>query len=185
MAIGADSLSGPRPFRWVLAVLGLLALAVIGGVAVYLVVPTAPPPSFEIASLPPGAQVVVDGTALPGVTPVSIREGLEVGRVYAVQVTLAGHEPSSFQLQAGPGTMRREVVLSPLPATLRIETVPPGAQVAVSGANRGASPVDVGGLFVGAQVEVRVDAPGYGSRVERVQVTSATTTTQITLTPVR
>jgi hypothetical protein len=130
--------------------------------------------------------VVVDGRPLPGVTPVTIHDGLEVGRVYAVQVSLEGHETSSFQLQAGPGTMRREVVLSPRTAMLRIETEPAGAQVAVSGASRGASPVTVGGLFVGAEVEVRVDAPGFGSQVQRVRVTTAPeTSTRIVLTPVR
>ncbi|MFO0712317.1 MAG: PEGA domain-containing protein [Sandaracinus sp.] len=166
-----------------LLALALLLLAVLGGVAVYMFVPSADP-VFEVSSLPPGATVTVDGRVV-GTTPVVIREGLVVGQTYAFQVALEGHETSAFELHAVAGTDRREVVLSPLPAVLHIETVPPGAQVEVGGAARGAAPVDVRGLFVGAEVEVSVDAPGHHPRTLELRVLSPAHTETITLEPIR
>jgi len=123
--------------------------------------------------------------AIVGTTPLMIRDRLVVGQTYAFQVALEGHGTSAFELAAAPGTDRREVVLSPLPATLHIETVPVGAQITVGGASRGASPQEVGGFYVGAEVEVRVDAPGHHPRTQRVRIPAAQHTLTIQLEPIR
>jgi hypothetical protein len=173
----------PRPFPWLLLIAGLLVLAVLAGVGVYAFVPS-PTPAFEISSLPPGATVTIDG-AVAGTTPIAIRDRLVVGQTYAFQVALEGHGTSAFELRAVPGTDRREIVLSPLQAVLHVETQPTGAQVTVGGASRGAAPVDVGGLFVGAEVDVRVDAPAHHPRTVHVRIPSAAHTETITLEPIR
>ncbi|MBN8613056.1 MAG: protein kinase [Deltaproteobacteria bacterium] len=173
----------PRPFPWLLLIAGLLVLAVLAGVGVYAFVPS-PTPAFEISSLPPGATVTIDG-AVAGTTPLAIRDRLVVGQTYTFQVALEGHGTSAFELRAVPGTDRREIVLSPLQAVLHVETLPTGAQVTVGGASRGAAPVDVGGLFVGAEVDVRVDAPGHHPRTVHVRIPAAAHTETITLEPIR
>ncbi len=180
---GVPAVEAPRPFPWLLLVIGLLALAVLAGAGVYAFVPS-PTPAFEISSLPPGATVTVNG-ALAGVTPIIIGDDLVVGQTYAFQVALEGHGTSTFELRAVGGTDRREIVLSPLQAVLHVETTPPGAQVTVGGASRGAAPVDVRGLFVGAEVDVRVDAPGHHPRTVHVRIPAAAHTETIVLEPVR
>jgi hypothetical protein len=180
---GLAALSDEKPFPWLSLTLGLLLLAVMAGAVVYALVPS-PSPAFEISSLPSGATVAVDG-AVAGVTPLVLRDRLVVGQRYTFQVSLDGHQASAFELRAVPGTDRREVVLSPLPAVLHIDTQPPGAQVAVGGAARGRAPLDIGGLFVGAEVEVRADAPGHRPRTARVRVLSPTHTETILLEPAR
>ncbi len=180
---GLAALPAPKPFPWPLLVVGLLVLAVLAGAAVYVFVPS-PSPAFEINSLPPGATVSVDG-AVAGVTPLVIRDRLVVGQTYNFQVALDGHQTSAFELRAVPGTDRREIVLSPLAAVLHVETQPPGAQVTVGGATRGRAPVDVGGLFVGAEVDVRVDAPGHHPRTVHVRMPAPAHTETIQLEPMR
>jgi serine/threonine protein kinase len=180
---GLAALPTPRAFPWPLLVVGLLVLAVLAGAAVYAFVPS-PSPAFEINSLPPGATVSVDG-AVAGVTPLVIRDRLVVGQTYSFQVALEGHQTSAFELRAVPGTDRREIVLSPLAAVLHVETEPPGAQVTVGGATRGRAPVDVGGLFVGAEVDVRVDAPGHHPRTVHVRMPAPAHTETIQLEPMR
>ncbi|MFN9808798.1 MAG: serine/threonine-protein kinase [Deltaproteobacteria bacterium] len=180
---GLAALSDEKPFPWLSLTLGLLLLAVMAGAVVYALVPS-PSPAFEISSLPSGATVAVDG-AVAGVTPLVLRDRLVVGQRYTFQVSLDGHQASAFELRAVPGTDRREVVLSPLPAVLHIDTQPPGAQVAVGGAARGRAPLDIGGLFVGAEVEVRADAPDHHPRTARVRVLSPTHTETILLEPAR
>lgn len=176
-------LGEPRPVPWALLGVGLLGLALLAGAVVYALVP-GPVPGFEISSLPAGATVTVDGAVI-GTTPIVLRDGLVVGRRYAFEVSLEGHQAASFELVASPGTDRREVVLSPLPAVLHVETIPPGARVTVGGASRGVAPRDVGGLFVGAEVEVHVDAPGHHPRTQRVRIGTPRQDLTVRLEPMR
>lgn len=180
---GHAALTARDGFRWGLFLVSLVVLAIAAGVAVFLFVP-APRPSVDLSSLPTGALVTVDGVSV-GRTPLTLREGLEEGRTYAFRVSLDGYEPANFELRAQPGVDRRQVVLSPTAAVLHLETDPPSAQIEVGGAARGRAPVDIGGLFVGSVVDVRVDAPGFHPRVVRVPISAARHEETIRLEPIR
>ena len=119
-----------------------------------------PVPSLQVTSIPPGAQVALAGAPVTGVTPVWVLQGIELGHVYPVVVTLEGYEPAMLQVTPTEAVTRREVVLLPRVSRMRIETDPPGATVFARGAPR-AAPITIEGLRMGEMLEVRVEAPGY------------------------
>ncbi len=177
----ASSMQGPRrPITaWVVG----MAVALLGCAGAFAAWQwaSAPPPSLEIISSPPGAEVSVDGRVLPGTTPLPITEGLQEGRPCHVEVRLAGHQLWAADLTPRGGRLRQLVVLAPLPATLQVETVPPGVPVMINGVARGPSPVSLGGLVVGQQVTVHALAPGQAPMVRQVRLAEGTTVERIVL----
>lgn len=175
-AMERPSGSGARIAMIVIAGVLLAGLVGLGAVAV---LGTGPPPAIEVISSPTGASVSVDGRPMPGVTPLLVEEGIESGRTYRVDVTMAGYQPWSAQLSPTEGPLRQFVVLAPLPATLRVETEPVGATVMVNGVERGPSPVELTGLQVGQEVEVRVLVSGRAPVIRRVRLGEGTTSERV------
>jgi serine/threonine-protein kinase len=72
-------------------------------------------------------------------------------------------------------------VEAPAPAgLLRVATQPAGATVTVNGEARGATPLELGGLALGAH-EVRVELRGYAPAVQRVELTSQAPQAELSL----
>ncbi|MDQ3036317.1 MAG: PEGA domain-containing protein, partial [Myxococcota bacterium] len=159
-----------------IAGLGIVALV---AVAVLVAIGGAPAPGIEVISSPTGATVSIDGHPVPGVTPLTAHEGIESGRTYRVEVAMPGYQPWAAQLSPTQGTLRQFVVLAPMPATLRVETDPPGTQVMVNGVLRGEAPLDVTGLVVGQEIEVRALTAGRPPVIRRVRLLEGTTTERI------
>lgn len=177
---GFEALESQGPVTWV----GMIAIAIgipllIGLAIAFAFGRHSAPPAFEIISSPSGAQVSIDGRRLGGLTPLTITEGLEPGRTYLIEVSVPGYQPASQSLTAQAGLQRHLFVLTPLPATLRVETDPPGLEVLVNGAPRGASPIEVTGLSAGQEVEVRTQLPGRGVVVRRIRLGGGTTVERI------
>jgi hypothetical protein len=83
----------------------------------------------EVTSQPPGATIYVDRRDLSprGVTPATIATQPGSHRVILV---LDGHEPGEAPVEAALGQTRQvSVALAPRPATVHVETDPPGAEV--------------------------------------------------------
>ena len=172
-------LGKPNPMRFVAWGLGAIVLAILAGVIVAMLAPSGPIPQIEIVSTPSGAAVSLDGVSA-GTTPLTLSEGLEVGRSYSVELTLPEHQVWRASIQAQPGLVQQSATLSPFPATLHVDTIPQGALILVGGAPRGPAPVDVSGFFVGQSVEVRASLPGHGPPIIQV-VPIATATTRVTV----
>ncbi len=173
-------LGGPRPSRAPIVMLALLGLVAVAAVVAFVVLPGAPTPEIMIVSTPEGAIVSMNGQSL-GPTPVTISEGLEVGHAYELDVVHPGYQAWHAVIQAQNGLVQQSAILAALPASLHVETVPPGGQVLVGGSPRGAAPVDVSGFLVGQTVEVRASRPGHGVPVVQAVVLE-TESTSVTIT---
>lgn len=169
--------------RSAMLAIAAVAVVVLGVLAIAAVLGAAPPPAIEVISSPTGASVAIDGRPVDGVTPIVITDGIESGRSYRVDVVMAGYQPWTAQLSPTEGALRQFVVLAPLPATLRVETEPPGAEVMVNGVVRGAAPIEVTGLQVGQEVEVRAAIAGRAPVIRRVRLAEGTTSERILVTP--
>ncbi len=122
-----------------------------------------------VSSTPPGAQVTVDGKAVPGTTPLVV-EGIRFSSGHRVEATTPGHRSASAEVGAEPGKLTRSVHLT-LPSalgTLTVESIPTGAEVSVDGKPVGRSPVTVSDLRVDERH--RVDLTLAGHEIDQVVV---------------
>ncbi len=119
------------------------------------------------ASEPAGARVVLDGEAL-GTTPLTA-EVLEGGHDFAL--LLAGRKPHRGRLEVTAGEPRTlpAVALRPSDGNLVLASEPAGATVAVGGAYRGETPLDLY-LEPGREHTVSVSKAGYESRAETLSL---------------
>jgi hypothetical protein len=93
--------------------------------------------TLQIMSVPSGAAVAVDGSAV-GVTPFD-RE-LAAGE-HTVSLSLTDYAPVTLHETVEPGKTRsRAVALTPTIGALRVETTPVGARVFIDGTERGITP---------------------------------------------
>ena len=125
---------------------------------------------LTVTSVPPGASVTVNGT-LRGTTPAEV-DRLPTGESELV-VESEGYfaQRQKFKLQAGDA-QRIHVALKPIPATLTVLSVPPGAQVYVDEQLRKDTPVAVEGLEPGKHV-VRVELEGYETDTRPLELAKA------------
>ena len=148
--------------------------------------------SLVIRSTPPGARVQLDGVS-HGVTPATL-ERVPTGAA-VLQLALDGHAPFSEQIRVTAGQRQTlDAVLTPIPATLQVVTVPVGARVYVDNQFRGNAPVRLEELPP-ATYRVRVELEAYdpmardvtldlaGSRVEEFRLVSNSGAIDITTEP--
>ena len=169
---GPQSLEAPSYRAWWIASAVMLLVAACALTVAFLFRAQPPPPSLEITSIPPGAEVAVDGTRVGLVTPVVVPTGIELGHTYQVSVMLDGYEAAVVDVTPTEPLTRREVMLRPRLSRLRIETEPPGASVFARGAPRGPAPIMIDGLRMGEVVEVRVEAPGFQPLTQQFNVSA-------------
>ncbi len=114
--------------------------------------------SIEVASVPPGAEISVDGRSR-GRTPQRVT-GLASGS-HRVVVEKAGYAPYERTVDLAR-TSNHQLALTLLPssAALSIVSDPPGAEVHLNGESRGRTPVRIGDLAAGAH-DVSVEIPGH------------------------
>jgi hypothetical protein len=129
--------------------------------------PSSRPAGLDVISDPAGSEVLVDGRSR-GKTPLDL-DDLDPGH-HEVEVRATGYNnyKRSVDLQQGARS-RIDVALVSSKSTLAIESVPPGAAVAVNGQPRGATPVEVRGLEPGSY-EVSVQFSGGASQTRSVNV---------------
>lgn len=175
-----EALGKPQPWRLVVpVVLGAVLLALIGAGVTWLV--TRPrPASFEIISVPEGAEVTLDGARVPGTTPVTIAD-VESGRTYRVQLTHPGYEVREAELTASAGENRSVFLLNQIRVTLRVETTPPGAQVWVDNMLRGSAPLEIPGLAAGQSIQLRSSAPGRQTVTRQITLDAADRSPRVVL----
>ena len=103
---------------------------------------------LDVSSTPPGAQVLLDGQAAGGPTPVRL-PSVPPGK-HRVAARLAGHRSweQVIRVKAGRG-YRLEAELEELRGGLRVTSAPPGAKVTVDGKAAGVTPLALEGVTAG------------------------------------
>ena len=124
--------------------------------------PDAPPVealgTFEINSIPPGAEVTIGGQPQgPAPRQAKVTTGVKI----RVGLALKGYQMFEEDYVAEPNktTVIRERLM-PAPATLSVETTPPGAQVTAGGQALGITPF-VKPIAAGKGVEIAISKAGY------------------------
>jgi serine/threonine protein kinase len=120
--------------------------------------PAQPLGRLEINSIPPGAEVIIAGKPQgPAPRTADVTTGVKI----PVRLELKGYQTFEEEYVAEPNktTVIRERLI-PAPATLSVETTPPGAQVTAAGQPLGPTPL-VKPLAASKGVEIVISKAGY------------------------
>ena len=141
---------------------------------------------FTLNTTPPGATVYVDGTRLPGTTPVTAAD-LSAG-AHQVRVEMEGHGTwqDEIVIAAGQTVAVPSVALSPAEVLVRFASTPPGASVLLVGPSRerrlGVTPTEVDVDMQHGPYTVRMTLDGFTEWSEPLQVTGAAREFDVTAT---
>ena len=131
--------------------------------------------TLRVTSAPDGAAVSVNG-APRGVAPLDVA-GIPEGEA-SVEVSLPGHATFRRSVRLASGdALDLHAALEPLPATLRVVTVPAGALVYVDDELLGVAPVALTNAAPGAH-RVRVDLEGHDPLARTVSLEPGAFSTQ-------
>jgi serine/threonine protein kinase len=157
--------SARAPGRGRLAAIAVLGLAVVGGLASFILrggAPAGAPPEpvssgvLFIRSRPPGAQILVDGNPSGLVTPATL-PGLRPGRTLDLRLDKAGYATVSRAVKVQRGTGAQDFELVEASGTIHLENLPENAAIFVDdNAVEGRGPLS---LAIGPH-RLRVEIPG-------------------------
>ena len=136
---------------------------------------------LEIASVPPGASVRIDG-ATRATAPATLE--VLAGR-HVLELVHPGYKTWRQTLAIAPGQPVRlgEIVLAPADGELVLDSVPPGANVTVDGEYRGRTPLTLA-LAPGSAHRVHLIREGYRAFEDRIELASgASEARTVTLEP--
>ena len=123
--------------------------------------------TLELSSTPTGAQVLLNG-ADRGFTPVTL-EGIPAGKV-ELQISEQGYQSYKQDIVLDVGqTEAIRAVLTAIPGTLQIVTVPPDARIYIDDVFRGMSPLLLENLAPD-EYRVRAEKEGFDDRTRSVTV---------------
>lgn len=142
--------------------------------------PPAPPPKppaprviLRVGTVPPGAEVTIDGRKGGWTTPVEFLESDVPPGTHEVEVALAGRVGQKGSVvvmpEGGPAVFERTLEVELPPLAFRVRSVPPGARVVVDGRPLGEAPLDVDRKDAkGREAELRVELPGHAPWIGKV-----------------
>jgi tRNA A-37 threonylcarbamoyl transferase component Bud32 len=158
---------GPERIRTVRVGAGrAVAVGVVAGIAVaaagFALAPWLQDGVLVVTSSPPGAQVTLDGRAVPGATPL-VLEGIRLSEGHRVELSLPAHRPVAAEVRAEPGRLARTVHLALASAlgAFTVESEPSGADLALDGKPLGRTPFVVKGVRVDERHRVDLSLPGF------------------------
>ena len=146
-----------------------VALAILGVVVIGLVAAIVLAGSggegrgtLAVVSLPPGADVRVDGVAGSMPTPLTLPD-VDPRAPHHVRVSKSGFDvwESDVKFPAGEREVRVQAVLVPTVGTVEIASTPAGAEAIVNGRIRGMTPTTVGDLPPNDDVVIELRLRGY------------------------
>lgn len=144
---------GPKWIKLVIA--GILAISVAAGVTFFIIKATRDSaPSVgrvNIESVPPGAEVVFDGTRLAGTTPMTV-DSVPVGTRHEVRVELARHKAyvETVDIPKVGGEIPIKAMMTPITGKVRVITQPDGAEIWIDGKLRGRAPTTINDIDMGS-----------------------------------
>jgi TonB family protein len=160
-----------------LAAAGLLAAAILGGLALQSRRPTPPaqthPPGLAITTVPPGATVWLDGIAM-GITPLFLSNVPPAA--HRVRIAADGYVSSELSVRTTheATAMPLRFILQQATGTLELDSDPASATVQVDGLPRGTTPFSDNRMAPGTH-RVIVERPGYRSFAQAVDVSPGKT----------
>ena len=155
---------GPKWIKLVIA--GVIAVSVAAGVTFFIIKATRDkPPSvgtIRIDSVPPGAEVVFDGTRLAGTTPMTV-DSVPIGTRHEVRVELARHTPhiETVDVPKHGGEVPIKAFLTPITGKVRVNTQPDGAEIWIDNQLRGKTPMTVTGIDMANAKVLELKMTGY------------------------
>ncbi len=126
--------------------------------------------TIELSSEPTGARVLLNGLH-KGFTPLTL-DGIPAGEA-TLKISTEGYEAYAQTITMEAGQLETlNAVLSPLPATLAVSSIPPGARIYVNDDLRGETPVRIAPLNPGTY-ELRAELEGYETMERQITVGKA------------
>ncbi|HEX9103601.1 MAG TPA: protein kinase, partial [Polyangia bacterium] len=118
--------------------------------------------TLAVVSLPPGADVRVDGVAGAQQTPLRLGD-VDPRASHHVRVSKSGFDvwEQDVKFPAGERELSVQAVLVPIVGTVEIASQPPGAEAIVNGRIRGMTPTTVGDLPPNDDVQIELRLRGY------------------------
>jgi serine/threonine protein kinase len=160
------------PPKWIkLAIAGVLAVSVAAGVTFFIIKATRDKPpvvgSILVESVPPGAEVIFDGTRLAGTTPRTI-PSVPISTRHEIKVQKARYQPyvEMVDIPRDGGQVRVSARLSPIVGKLRVVTQPDGAEIWVDGTSRGRAPMTIDGLDIATAKRLELRLQDYQPYVQ-------------------
>jgi serine/threonine protein kinase len=154
----------PRSNRGVYIALGILGLVAVGGIAAVTIAGGGGDGrgSLGIVSMPPGAEVRIDGVGGAQLTPLTLPD-VDPRASHHVRVSKSGYDvwESDVKFPAGEHELRVQMALVPTVGTVEIASTPPGAEAIVNGRIRGMTPTTVGDLPPNDDVVIELRLRGY------------------------
>ncbi|MDB4967941.1 MAG: putative solute binding protein, partial [Myxococcales bacterium] len=152
-----------KPSRGVWVGLAIIGLVATGAVALLTMAGGGDARgTLAVVSLPPGADVRVDGTGGTQQTPLTLTD-VDPRQTHHVRVSKSGYDlwESDVKFPPGEREVRVQAVLMPIVGTLEISSTPPGAEAIVDGRIRGITPATVGDLPPNDDVVIELRLRGY------------------------
>ena len=153
--------------KWVkLVIAGVIAVSLAAFVTFFIIKAsrdsTPETGSIHIDSVPPGAQISLDGNRVTGVTPQTISE-LQVGSRHEIRVELAKHKPhlENVDIPKDGSEVAVNAVMDPITGRLRVVTTPAGADVIVDGTLRGRTPTTINDIDMASAKKIELRLKDY------------------------
>jgi serine/threonine-protein kinase len=143
--------------------LAILGVIVVGAVAAILFAGSGETRgTLSIVSLPPGAEVRVDGVGGSQTTPLTIVD-VDPRASHHVRVSKSGFDiwESDVKFPPGERDLAVQMVLVPTVGSVEIASTPPGAEAIVNGRIRGMTPTTVSDLPPNDDVQIELRLRGY------------------------
>jgi hypothetical protein len=144
--------------------LAILGLIVVGAVAAISFAGSSGDGrgTLSVVSLPPGAEVRIDGVGGSQQTPLTLPD-VDPRASHHVRVSKSGFDVWESDVKFPPGEreVRVQAVLVPTVGTVEITSTPPGAEAIVNGRIRGMTPTTVGDLPPNDDVQIELRLRGY------------------------
>jgi uncharacterized protein (TIGR02266 family) len=122
-----------------------------------------------IASDPAGANVMLDGKAVDGVTPTRL-SGLDAKKVYDVKLSMKGFHDWKVKLKPKAGD-KIDAALVPNEKIVQVATTPPGADVMLDGKRVGKTPFTIHKLDLTKAHALEVKRAGFVSQTRSISAT--------------
>jgi serine/threonine protein kinase len=161
--------------RWLkLVISGVIAVSVAAGVTFFIIKSSRDTTpifgSVSIRSVPPGAEVFFDDVHLAGETPIVV-DNAPVSTRHEIRVELARHETYTemVDIPKQGGEVEVNAVMKPITGKLRINTIPPGADIMIDGQLRGRTPTTINDIDMSSAKHLELRLKEYSPYIQELK----------------